>query len=269
MLDLREPRVMAILNVTPDSFYAQSRTFTTEEIAARLHEIADEGAWMVDVGGYSSRPGAEEVSVEEELRRVSRAMELLRRDYPEMRVSIDTFRSEVVRGVVERYGEVVVNDISAGEADPMMLPTVAELGLPYIAMHMRGTPQTMQQLTHYDDVVEEVVVYFRRRIEELHRAGIREVIIDPGFGFAKDVEQNYALLRSLGRLGELGCPVLSALSRKSMIYKPLGVTPQEALIGTAALNWESLRQGASLLRVHDVREAVEVCRLFQLYATAK
>ncbi len=256
---------MAILNVTPDSFYAHSRTFSSEEIARRLEEVVEQGARMVDIGGYSTRPGAGEVSSEEELRRVTRAMELVRRHHPELLVSIDTFRSEVVRGVVEHFGAVVVNDISAGEADPMMLPTVAELALPYIAMHMRGTPQTMQQMTHYEDVVEEVVAYFRRRLPELHKAGIREVILDPGFGFAKSVEQNYALLGSLGRLTQFGCPVLSALSRKSMIYKALGTTPEEALTGTTALNWESLRQGASILRVHDVREAVEVCRLFELF----
>lgn len=261
-------RVMAILNVTPDSFYARSRTFTEEEIEVRVRELIAEGADWVDVGGYSSRPGADEVPFEEELARLQRALRVIRRLAPEWVVSIDTFRAEVVRRIVEEFGEVVVNDISAGELDPAMIDTVAQLQLPYIAMHMRGTPRTMAKLTDYDSVVEEVVAYFRHRVEELRRRGIRQLILDPGFGFAKTPEQNYTLLGGLHKLCALGLPVLSALSRKSMIYKVLDTTPEEALNGTTALHWESLRQGARLLRVHDVREAVEVCRLYEIFHSA-
>lgn len=264
-LDLSRPRVMAILNVTPDSFYAGSRSFTNEEIRRRLTEILDQGAYMVDVGGYSSRPGAEDVDPQEEFQRLARALEQVRRLAPELPVSVDTFRAEVVERVVAEFGPVVVNDISGGLLDPRLVEVAARHELPYVAMHMRGTPQTMQQFTHYRDVAAEVTEWFRRRIEELRERGIRQLILDPGFGFAKTTEQNFELLAGLHRLVELGCPVLSALSRKSMIYKTLGCTPEEALAGTTALNWESLRQGARLLRVHDVAAATDVVRIFEKY----
>lgn len=264
-LDLTRPRVMAIVNVTPDSFYAGSRTFTAPEIERRVMTAADEGAYMLDVGGYSSRPGADDVSAEEEFARVARALEVIRRRLPAMPVSVDTFRSDVVRRVVAEFGPVVVNDISAGALDPAIVDAAAELRLPYIAMHMRGTPATMQSLTRYDDVTDEVVGYFRHRLTELRARGIRQIVLDPGFGFAKTLEQNYELLGGLHRLCELGCPVLSALSRKSMIYKALECTPAESLAGTVALGWESLRQGASLLRVHDVKEAADTVRIFEIY----
>lgn len=264
-LDLSRPRVMAILNVTPDSFYAGSRSFTNEEIRRRLTEILDQGAYMVDVGGYSSRPGAEDVDPQEEFQRLARALEQVRRLAPELPVSVDTFRAEVVERVVAEFGPVVVNDISGGLLDPRLVEVAARHELPYVAMHMRGTPQTMQQFTHYRDVAAEVTEWFRGRIEELRERGIRQLILDPGFGFAKTTEQNFELLAGLHRLVELGCPVLSALSRKSMIYKTLGCTPEEALAGTTALNWESLRQGARLLRVHDVAAATDVVRIFEKY----
>lgn len=264
-LDLSRPRVMAILNVTPDSFYAGSRSFTNEEIRRRLTEILDQGAYMVDVGGYSSRPGAEDVDPLEEFQRLARALEQVRRLAPELPVSVDTFRAEVVERVVAEFGPVVVNDISGGLLDPRLVEVAARHELPYVAMHMRGTPQTMQQFTHYRDVAAEVTEWFRGRIEELRERGIRQLILDPGFGFAKTTEQNFELLAGLHRLVELGCPVLSALSRKSMIYKTLGCTPEEALAGTTALNWESLRQGARLLRVHDVAAATDVVRIFEKY----
>ena len=260
-----QPRVMAIINVTPDSFYAGSRTCSAEEIYARVEKVVREGADLLDVGGYSSRSGAEEVSPEEEFSRVARALAVIRRGWPEIPVSVDTFRGEVVRRVVEEFGEVIVNDISAGELDPHLLDWVEEYRLPYIAMHMRGNPQTMQQLTNYRDVVEEVVAYFRERVEVLKSRGIDRLILDPGFGFAKTVAQNHQLLGELHRLCALEYPVLAALSRKSMIYKPLGITPEEALYGTTALNWEALRQGARLLRVHDVRAAVDTVRLFTCF----
>jgi len=264
-LDLSRPRVMAILNVTPDSFYAGSRSFTNEEIRRRLTEILDQGAYMVDVGGYSSRPGAEDVDPQEEFQRLARALEQVRRLAPELPVSVDTFRAEVVERAVAEFGPVVVNDISGGLLDPRLVEVAARHELPYVAMHMRGTPQTMQQFTHYRDVAAEVTEWFRGRIEELRERGIRQLILDPGFGFAKTTEQNFELLAGLHRLVELGCPVLSALSRKSMIYKTLGCTPEGALAGTTALNWESLRQGARLLRVHDVAAATDVVRIFEKY----
>lgn len=261
-IDLSKPRVMTIVNVTPDSFYDGSRTFTEEEIERRVAQAIAEGANMLDVGGYSSRPNADEVSVEEECARVCRAMKVIRRVCPEVAVSIDTFRAEVVQRVVADWGDCIVNDISAGEADSEMIPAVARLGLPYIAMHMRGTPATMQSMTDYDDVVEEVRNYFARKLDELQSAGITDVVIDPGFGFAKTLEQNYALMDGLNRLNDLGAPILVGISRKSMIYKLLGCAPAEALNGTTALHLEALRQGAKILRVHDTREAVEVIKIY-------
>lgn len=261
-IDLSKPRVMTIVNVTPDSFYDGSRTFTEEEIERRVAQAIAEGADMLDVGGYSSRPNADDVSVEEECARVCRAMKVIRRVCPEVAVSIDTFRAEVVQRVVADWGDCIVNDIAAGEADSQMIPTVARLGLPYIAMHMRGTPTTMQSMTDYSDVVEEVRNYFVRKLDELHSAGITDVVIDPGFGFAKTLEQNYSLMDGLHRLNDLGAPILVGISRKSMIYKLLSCTPAEALNGTTALHLEALRQGAKILRVHDTREAVEVIKIY-------
>ena len=261
-IDLSKPRVMTIVNVTPDSFYDGSRTFTEEEIERRVAQAIAEGADMLDVGGYSSRPNADEVSVEEECARVCRAMKVIRRVCPDMAVSIDTIRAEVEQRVVADWGDCIVNAIAAGEADSQMLPPVARLGLPYIAMHMRGTPATMQSMTAYSDVVEEVRNYFVRKLDELHSVGITDVVIDPGFGFAKTLEQNYALMDGLHRLNDLGAPILVGISRKSMIYKLLGCTPAEALNGTTALHLEALRQGAKILRVHDTREAVEVVKIY-------
>jgi dihydropteroate synthase len=261
-IDLSSPRVMTIVNVTPDSFYDGSRTFTEEEIERHVERAIEQGTDMLDVGGYSSRPNADEVSVEEEIARVGRAMRVIRRVCPEMVVSIDTFRAEVVRRTVAEWGDCIVNDISAGELDPQMITTVAELGLPYVAMHMRGTPATMQSKTDYDDIVEEVHQYFVQRLDTLRKAGIEDVVIDPGFGFAKTLEQNYQLMNGLGRLSDLGAPILVGISRKSMIYNLLGCTPAEALNGTTALHLEALRQGAKILRVHDTREAIEVVKIY-------
>ena len=255
--DLTTPRVMAIVNVTPDSFFAGSRTPDAEAIERRVREAADAGCDLFDVGGYSSRPGAAEVTSEEEWRRVEAGVAAVRRIAPTLPVSVDTFRAEVARRVLETFGPVIVNDISAGEMDPAIVDVVAEYDVPYIAMHMRGTPATMQGMTSYRDVVEEVVSYFRLRAEQLRRCGVRRLILDPGFGFAKTLEQNYDLLRGLHNLCSLGYPVLAGVSRKSMIYKVLDTTPDRALAGTIALGWECLRQGAAILRVHDVREAVE------------
>ena len=261
-IDLSVPRVMTIVNVTPDSFYDGSRTFTEEEIERHVARAIEDGADMLDVGGYSSRQNADEVTVDEEIARVGRAMKVIRRVCPEMVVSIDTFRAEVVRRIVDEWGACIVNDISAGELDPEMITTVARLGLPYVAMHMRGTPTTMQSMTDYGDIVEEVRSYFVQKISELRAAGIKDIVIDPGFGFAKTLEQNYQLMSGLHRLNDLGAPMLVGISRKSMIYKLLGSTPAEALNGTTALHLEALRQGAKILRVHDTREAVEVVKIY-------
>ena len=265
---LREPQVMAILNVTPDSFWADSRMSEPEAVERRVREAVAEGASIIDVGGYSSRPGAAAVSVEEEWRRVACGVEAVRRVAPDVTVSVDTFRASVALRVVERFGPVIVNDITAGEGDPDMLAAVARCGVPYVAMHMRGTPETMQTLTDYDpDVTTAVVEYFRLRTEAMRAAGIAadRIVLDPGFGFATTVAQNYELLRGLHRLCALGYPVLAGLSRKSMIYKVLETTPEGALAGTVALGWECLRQGASILRVHDVREAADTVRLFHAF----
>ena len=265
IFDLTQPRVMAILNVTPDSFYSGSRTPDAEAVERRVREVVEEGASIIDVGGYSSRPGADPISEEEEWRRVELGVAAVRRLAPDLPVSVDTFRSGVAERALERFGPLAVNDISAGELDPRMPAVAARYEVPYIAMHMKGDPQTMQSLTDYGHgIVSEVVSYFARRVAELQEAGIRRenIILDPGFGFAKTLEQNYELLAGLHELRASGYPVLAGLSRKSMIYKALDATPAESLAGTIALGWECLRQGASILRVHDVREAVDTVRLF-------
>ena len=259
--------VMAIVNATPDSFYSSSRTQSHEAVAERVRRVVAEGATIIDIGGYSSRPNADDVSVEEEWNRVEMAMKATREVSSEVAISIDTFRAEVVRRAVAQFGEIIVNDITAGVGDSEMLATVAELGVPYIAMHMRGTPQTMQQQTQYGDVVMDVMSELSERLQAMKKAGIdlKRVALDPGFGFSKTTEQNFELLAGLHRLKALGRPLLVGVSRKSMIYKTLGITPEESLAATQAIHWEALRQGATLLRVHDVREAVETIKLYEKF----
>lgn len=265
-INLADSHVMAIINVTPDSFYANSRIESVEGLCHRIESVIAEGTTIVDIGGYSSRPGAKEVSVEEEWQRVSMGLEAVRRVNAGVVVSVDTFRAEVVRRAMAEYGDIIVNDISAGELDDEMLEVVAKNKLPYIAMHMRGTPKTMQSMTDYEDgVVVGVVDYFCRRIDELHKAGISSIVLDPGFGFAKDAVQNFELLKGLGRLRELGYPILVGVSRKSMIYRTLDITPEESLPGSLALAWEALQGGEAILRVHDVAETVQVMRLAEKY----
>lgn len=259
---------MAIVNLTPDSFYSGSRHITYEDACRSVEQAIADGATIIDLGGYSSRPGAEDVSVDEEWARVRLGLEAVRSAKQGVVVSIDTFRSEIVRRAYAEFGEFIVNDISAGELDEDMLKSVAELGLKYVAMHMRGTPKTMQSLDDYTEgVVRGVCDYFVRRTEELTKAGIAKenIILDPGFGFAKSVEQNFELLAGLNSLCQLGYPVLAGLSRKSMIYRPLGITPDEALPGSLALAWEAMRGGATILRVHDVRATRQVVDLFNHY----
>lgn len=265
--EMSYPRIMAIVNVTDDSFYSASRTMERSGIASRVEKAIADGASVIDVGGYSSRPGASDIPVGEEWRRVDAGIAAVREVDPSVEISVDTFRSEIVRRACDRYGRITVNDISAGEADAGMIPAVAELGLTYIMMHMRGTPSTMQSQTGYADVVSEVKEYLLARAEYAVSAGVKRelLVLDPGFGFAKTVEQNYELMRRLHEICRTGYPVLAGISRKSMIYRLLGITPEESLIGTAALNWEALRQGASILRVHDVREAAWVVRMFEAF----
>lgn len=263
-IDFFQPQVMAIVNVTDDSFYEGSRTQSDDAIVERVREVVEQGAAIVDVGGYSSRPGAKDISVEEEWQRVQRGLQAVRLVSNDVAVSVDTFRAEVAERAIKEFGDVIINDISAGELSPRMIDVVAEAGVPYVAMHMRGTPQTMQQNASYSEgVVAEVCRYFEQRVEYLLGRGVKDIILDPGFGFAKSAEQNFELLAHLSQLCALGYPVLAGLSRKSMIYNTLGVTAAEALAGTVALNWEALRQGATILRVHDVKEAVDVVQLYK------
>ena len=261
LMDLSEPQVMGILNVTPDSFYSESRKKDEAAIGGRVDEILAEGGSIIDVGAYSSRPGAADVPEAEEMERLRMALRVLRSRAPEAVVSVDTFRSDVAKMCVEEYGVQMINDISGGELDARMFDVVAEQGVPYILMHMKGTPATMQQEPHYDDLLTEMLRYFGSKVQRLHELGVKDVILDPGFGFAKTLEHNYQLMHRLQDLKVLGLPLLVGVSRKSMIYKLLGQTPDEALNGTSVLHTIALLKGASILRVHDVKEAVEVVRI--------
>lgn len=263
LLSLDEPQVMGILNVTPDSFYAGSRKQTEAAIIDRIETILREGASIIDVGGYSSRPDAAEVSETEEMQRLEMALQPLLQHYPDVVVSVDTFRSSVARQCVEKYGVSMINDISGGELDERMFDTVAQLRVPYIMMHMRGTPQTMQQQTDYEDVTADLLKYFSQKLERLFRLGVNDVILDPGFGFSKTLTQNYELMRHLADFRIFGLPLLVGVSRKSMIYKLLETTPEESLNGTTVLHTYALLQGADILRVHDVRAAKEAIRIVQ------
>ena len=264
LIDLGTPQVMGILNVTPDSFYSGSRKQTETEIAERVEQILAEGGQMIDIGAYSSRPNADDVSTKEEMERLRRGLRILREKAPDAIVSVDTFRAEVAKMCVEEYGVQIVNDISGGELDKEMFPTVARLGVPYVLMHMKGTPQTMQEAPHYDDLMKEVLFYFAEKIQQLRDLGQKDIILDPGFGFAKTLEHNYELLSHLEALQIFELPILVGVSRKSMIYKLLGTTAQEALNGTTVLNTICLMKGcANILRVHDVKECVEAVNIYQ------
>lgn len=261
LYSLCEPKIMGILNVTPDSFYAESRTSNEEHIAARVQQLMDDGADMIDIGGYSSRPGADDVSPEEEMNRLRRGLRVVRRLYPEVPISVDTFRADVARMCVEEEGADIINDISGGMMDRQMFRTVARLGVPYILMHMQGTPDTMQQAPHYDNLRREVMLYFAERIDRLCQMGAKDIIVDPGFGFGKTLEHNYELFHHLDDFNLFNLPLLVGISRKSMIYKLLGGAPQTSLNGTTVLNTIALMKGAHILRVHDVKEAVEAKRI--------
>ena len=261
VLDLRRPRVMGILNLTPDSFYADSRLPDTAALLRRAEAMLTAGAAVLDLGGYSSRPGAADISPDEERRRVLPGLEAVRREFPAAFLSVDTFRAGLAAEAVA-VGADIINDISGGTLDAEMLPTAGRLHAPYVLMHLRGTPQTMTQHTDYPgDIVAELVRYFRDKLAALRAAGVTDVVLDPGFGFAKTPAQGHELLRRLPELRVLGLPILVGLSRKAMVYKPLGLTPDAALTGTVAVNTLALLNGASLLRVHDVAEAVQTIRL--------
>ena len=261
LMDLSDPQVMGILNVTPDSFYAASRQQTDDGILSRVKQILDEGGSIIDIGAYSSRPGAEDVSPKEETERLSHALELIRNAYPDIVISIDTFRADVARTCVENFRADIINDISAGEMDDKMFDTIADLNVPYIIMHMKGTPQDMQAAPHYDNLIQEVFYYFSKKVQLLRDRGVKDIILDPGFGFGKTIEHNYELMDHLQDFHIFELPVLVGISRKSMIYKLIGGTPENSLNGTTALNTLSLMKGANILRVHDVKECVETVKI--------
>lgn len=263
LMDFSSPKVMGILNVTPDSFFAQSRKQTSKEIIERVKQIIDEGASIVDLGAYSSRPNADDVSPKEEMNRLRIALEIIRNEFSDIVVSIDTFRADVARMCVEEYNADIINDIAAGEMDKDMFPTIASLGVPYIIMHMKGTPQNMQDTPKYDNLLKEVLYYFSEKVQKLRDLGVKDIIIDPGFGFAKTIEHNYELLNHMEEFQIFDLPILVGVSRKSMIYNLLGTTPQEALNGTTVIDTIALMKGANILRVHDVRQAVENVRIFE------
>ncbi len=262
LVSLEKPLVMGIINVTPDSFYAGSRKQSERSVSRRIEEILEEGGTFVDLGGYSSRPGALDISEEEEWKRLEPALKILNIHYPQVAISVDTFRAAIARRVVEEYGVAIINDISGGAMDENMFKTVASLNVPYILMHMRGTPRTMQKHAHYDNLPEEIMLYFAEKIRALRLMGVNDVIIDPGFGFSKTLCQNYELMRLLKEFLRLfECPLLAGLSRKSMIYKLLGSTAEESLNGTTVLNTYALLNGVNILRVHDVKAAVETVKI--------
>lgn len=269
LMEFNHTQVMGILNVTPDSFYAHSRKQTETEILARAHQIVDEGASIIDLGAYSSRPNALDVSESEEMQRLRNALQIIRRELPDAILSIDTFRADVARMCVEEYGAAIINDISAGQMDNRMFPTIAQLGVPYIIMHMQGTPQDMQDSPHYDNLLKEVFYYFSEKVQRLRDLGVKDMILDPGFGFGKTIEHNYQLMNHLEEFNVFQLPLLVGISRKSMIYKLLGTTPEEALNGTTVLNTIALQKGAHLLRVHDVKAAVETVTLTEKMKNCK
>lgn len=268
LIDLSTPKVMGILNITPDSFYDGGKNDSDQVIIDKVQKMLSDGATFIDIGAYSSKPNAAFVSEEEELRRIIPIIEMLVRIFPEILISVDTFRSKVAKASIEA-GASIINDISAGSLDDKMLETVAKYNVPYIMMHMKGDPKTMQTLANYEDIIKEMLFYFSEKVNEARSLGINDIIIDPGFGFAKTLEQNFEVMNKLELFQMLDLPLLSGISRKSMIYKTLGTTPQESLNGTTFLNAISLMKGAKILRVHDVKEAVECVALFEALGKSK
>ncbi len=263
LINLSTPIVMGVLNVTPDSFYDGGRYNNNEEITKRAEQIFLEGATIIDVGAYSSRPGAKNVSEKEELARLKNTLSIIRNKFPEAIISVDTFRSTIAEYVVKEFNVNIINDISAGELDDKMFKVIAELDVPYIIMHMQGTPQNMQQNPKYDDLIKDIIKYFSAKIDKLNLLGVNDVIIDPGFGFGKTLDNNYELMQKLEAFKIFQLPVLVGVSRKSMIYKYLNTTPDEALTGTIVLNTIALLHDADILRVHDVKQAVETIKIVE------
>ncbi len=263
LVDFSTPRVMGIVNVTPDSFFSGSRTQAANQIIERCARIIREGGTIIDVGAQSSSPASRFLDAKEEAGRLMPALKLIRNEFPDAILSVDTFYADVAKEAVEENGVNIINDISGGQIDEQMFPVVAQLKVPYILMHMRGTPQTMQQLTHYDNFIQDILYYFSERKAKLNQLGVNDVIIDPGFGFSKTISQNYELMAYLKYFHIFEEPILVGISRKSMIYKLLGITPEESLNGTSALNAVALLSGADILRVHDVKEAVECVKIIE------
>lgn len=268
LLDLSQPRIMGILNITPDSFYDGGRYLSDNEIITQAERMLDEGADILDIGGISTRPGAKILNEKEEIDRLRPVLRLIRTKFPDAILSVDTFRSAIARFAVTEYGVDMINDISGGEMDRDMFQELAGLQVPYIIMHMRGDPETMQSLTDYDDLVGEMTAYFSEKVKQLTELGIKDIVIDPGFGFSKTIDQNYFLLKHLHHFQIFELPVMAGVSRKSMIYKTLEATPDDALNGTTVLHTIALLQGANLLRVHDVKEAIEAISLVEKYQQA-
>jgi len=270
LLDLSKPIVAGILNVTPDSFYDGGKYTNIEDVKNRVKQIISEGADIIDIGAYSSRPKAKHISEKEELQRLIPTLEMIQKEFPEAIISVDTFRSEIAKTVVNNYGVSIINDISAGNYDKNMFNVIAELNIPYIMMHMQGVPQNMQQNPQYDDLIKEILMYFAKKLEIAKQIGINDVIIDPGFGFGKTLEHNYEILNELEKFEILDCPILVGISRKSMIYKLLDKKPEDVLPATLALSMTALEKGTSILRVHDVKETVQVIKVFnKLKSTSK
>lgn len=263
LLDLSHPVVMGILNVTPDSFYPGSRIQGEQQIIERVKQIWDEGGTIIDIGGQSTNPKSVLLSPEEELERLRFALALINREFSDAIISVDTFYSEVAKACVEEYGVAIINDISGGEMDRNMFDTVAALNVPYVLMHMRGTPQTMTTLTDYDNFIQDIFYYFSQKVADLHLRGVNDIILDPGFGFSKTMDQNYELMGHLRGFSIFDMPLLVGISRKRMIYNLTGSVPEESLNGTTVLNTFALQNGANILRVHDVKEAVEAIRIVE------
>ncbi len=263
LIDLSSPVVMGIINITPDSFYSGSRKFDIKDAIKQAEQIVSEGGTIIDIGGQSTSPSSSPLSAMEELKRVTPILKEIRKEFPMTILSIDTFYSEVASAAVEECGVNIINDISGGQIDDMMFETVARLNVPYILMHMLGTPQTMQQHTNYENMTQEILYYFSEKVTRLNRLGVNDIIIDPGFGFSKTLDQNYELMADLKYFDIFELPIMVGISRKSMIYKLLNTTPAESLNGTTALNMYSLLSGANILRVHDVKEAMECIKIFE------
>jgi dihydropteroate synthase len=262
LMDFSSPKVMGILNITPDSFFENSRKQTEKEIVERVHQLIREGADIIDIGGYSSRPSAVYVDEKEEMNRLEQGLKILFREAPAAIVSVDTFRAEIARRCVEDFGVAIINDISAGNLDDRMFDAVARLQVPYIIMHCRGTPQTMMEYTHYSNLMQEILLYFAEKVNQLHQKGVNDIWIDPGFGFSKTTTQNYEVLEKSEEFHIFGLPILVGFSRKTLIREVLGTSTAESLNGTTTLNMFALTKGAHILRVHDVKEAVETVRLY-------